>query len=269
IQRLPAIYRSAFLLCCVEGMSHAKASRRLEIAESSVSSRVARARQRLHQRLTQRGVELSAVLAAATIASTSKALPSADTTTRLALAYASGRAGAAGLRAGGLSAPVVSLAEGVSGTMGTTHLKFAALALLMLGLCAGVLFVNDRIAVAREQLAPPSERATQSPAPEKVPVDAQPAFTYRGRVLGADGKAAAGAKVYLDYPTGNERSVKQRTITDKDGRFEFRVKRAEFDTAFYAEPWKLASVAAVAPGHGPVWASAGSPANAANLTLWL
>jgi RNA polymerase sigma factor (sigma-70 family) len=253
VQRLPVIYRSAFLLCCFEGLAHAEAGRRLGIAEGSVSSRVTRARQRLQRALARRGIDLSAVLAV------------------LTLAPASSRAAAAAARVllagtAGLSAQVFSLAEGVSGTMGTTRLKLAALVLLMLGLCGGVLLVSERMARATPVPAATGQPAPATTSPPGEPQ--QPAFTYRGRVLGDDGKPYAGARIYLDYPTGGERSLKQKTVSDKDGRFRFRMRQEEFQST-YKEPWKRASIAAVAPGHGPIWAWAGKPEQAANLTLRL
>src|SRR5262249_45018279 len=68
VQRLPVSYRGPFILCCLEGVTHAEAGRRLGITESSVSNRMMRARRRLHQCLKRRGIDLSAVLAAFTVA---------------------------------------------------------------------------------------------------------------------------------------------------------------------------------------------------------
>src|SRR5262245_24070241 len=68
VQRLPVIYRGAFILCCLEGMTHAEAGRRLGITEGAASVRLMRARQCLRQRLARRGIALSSALTALAVA---------------------------------------------------------------------------------------------------------------------------------------------------------------------------------------------------------
>jgi RNA polymerase sigma factor (sigma-70 family) len=64
VRRLPAAYREAFVLCCLEGMSRGEAARELGCREGTVSSRVARARDLLQHWLARRGVTLPAALCA-------------------------------------------------------------------------------------------------------------------------------------------------------------------------------------------------------------
>lgn len=77
IERLPQRYRAAFILCYLEGRSRSEAAYELGILENTLSSRLARARERLKQRLSRRGVNLSAILAAValTTGGTSASIP--------------------------------------------------------------------------------------------------------------------------------------------------------------------------------------------------
>ena len=69
IQRLPAIYRESFILCCLESKSSAEVAQSLRLKPGTVWSRVARAKERLQKRLSKRGVELAVLLSAAAISS--------------------------------------------------------------------------------------------------------------------------------------------------------------------------------------------------------
>src|SRR5262249_56073064 len=64
IGRLPERFRAAFVACYLEGRSRAEAAAELGIEENTLSSRLARARERLRHQLARRGVNLPAVLAA-------------------------------------------------------------------------------------------------------------------------------------------------------------------------------------------------------------
>jgi RNA polymerase sigma factor (sigma-70 family) len=63
VQRLPRRYRIPFILCYLEGKTHAEAARMLACPPGTIASRLAWARERLRVRLTARGFTLPAALA--------------------------------------------------------------------------------------------------------------------------------------------------------------------------------------------------------------
>jgi RNA polymerase sigma factor (sigma-70 family) len=102
VERLPERNRAPFVLCCLEGHGRLEAARILGCSEGTLSSRLARARQRIQERLTRRGICMStAMCAAAVAASEGKAAVSQ------ALARATARA-ATGFASGNLPAAIVS-----------------------------------------------------------------------------------------------------------------------------------------------------------------
>jgi RNA polymerase sigma factor (sigma-70 family) len=235
VEQLASAHRSVFLLCCLEGLSKAEAAQRLGLKENTVSSRLARARKHLQERLGRRGISLAAVLAALAVSGTSRAVLPA----RLArtAATAASRLGA-GAPVTGLSARVISLAEGVTTTMLTNKAKLATLLLLLCALGTG-LGVFAQSSTGRPA-APPTPLK-----PEVRPIE------VHGRVLGPDGQALAGARVYVSSYTEQDRSEPAiRAISGPDGRFRFSAERSEVDRG--------ETVVAVADGCGPDWTELGA-----------
>lgn len=70
VQRLGEKYQAAFVLCFLEGMSRADASRELGCTEGALAGRLKRARHLLQRRLARRGILLSAALTAGALAQT-------------------------------------------------------------------------------------------------------------------------------------------------------------------------------------------------------
>lgn len=218
---LPERYRAALVLCYLEGQTQEEAARRLGCPLATVRTRVARGRKLLRDRLAQRGLTLSTAGVAALLITSAApaAAPAAlvQTAVRAALAFAAGQPAAAlcsnqaaGLVRGGLRAMFVTKAK-------------TATALLLAGtlVAAGAGVLAHQAVAAREQ--PPAEAQKQKPEPARAQPPAAPdkgdAVTISGRVVGPDGKAVAGAKLFLCDRAG--KAVAPQPATDHDGRFRF------------------------------------------------
>jgi RNA polymerase sigma factor (sigma-70 family) len=133
VNRLPAKYRAAFLLCHVEGKTNTEAARQLRCPVGTILSRLARARRQLRNRLTRRGVTLSVALVTSSLSrETLAAEISAEliqSTVRTALSFAA---------VSGISQSFAAiLAEGVLKAMFLSKIKTIGLSLLAVGLIAG------------------------------------------------------------------------------------------------------------------------------------
>jgi RNA polymerase sigma factor (sigma-70 family) len=117
--RLPDKYRALLVLCDLEGRTRKEAARQLGLAEGTVASRLARARQLLARRLGRHGLALSGgALAVALAQGASAAVPAAlvVATVQAAARLAAGPAAAA-------ATPAAALMNEVLKTMLLTKLK--------------------------------------------------------------------------------------------------------------------------------------------------
>ncbi|HEX3451583.1 MAG TPA: RNA polymerase sigma factor, partial [Isosphaeraceae bacterium] len=141
IGRLPERFRSALVLCYLEGLTHEMAADQLCCPVGTIRSRLATARERLRRRLTHRGLAPamfpvglsgSAVIPVADSAALSISLPVAlvDTTVRGALRVSLGKSALAGI----VSVEAVTLMEGVLNNMVTTKLTLLTATILVAGL---------------------------------------------------------------------------------------------------------------------------------------
>lgn len=124
IERLPPAFRAAFVLCHLQGRSRAEAAADLGISENTLSSRLARARDRLQRRLAHRGVHLSAALAATALAA--DATGSAIPTNFFERTIQSATEFAARQPVTGLTDHALQLTQGALTTMAIARLKIVA-----------------------------------------------------------------------------------------------------------------------------------------------
>ncbi len=142
--RLPEKYRTAVVLCDLEGLTQEQAARHLGWPDGTVRSRLSRGREQLRDRLARRGLAPGAILAGrpATINPTWPSL--VETTVRAAPGLASGRA------AIGASASALTLTEGVLKMMFWIKLKTVAAIVLVGALLSGTGLMSYR-AMGRAQ----------------------------------------------------------------------------------------------------------------------
>jgi RNA polymerase sigma factor (sigma-70 family) len=263
LRQLPEKYRLPLVLCYLEGRSQEEAAGQLGWTKGTFRGRLDRGRESLRRRLAARGITLSALLCATAIAP--KAL--ADSVVR---ATASSMMTGKGI----LSARASVLAEGVTRAMLTGKVKIATAVLFAVGLLAGAAVLTCRVLPARETAKssatmPEPARKTESPV---VKIDAKTledkekdSIVYGGRVLGADGRPVAGAKLHLSlgygYAWKSDRSPQQAT-TDAEGRFKFTVPKAAYGDQHTV-------VAALAPKCGAGWVNVAPDDRRDDLTIRL
>jgi RNA polymerase sigma factor (sigma-70 family) len=133
LAKLPDKYRTAVVLCDLEGLPRAAAAAQLKIPEGTLSSRLAYARKVLANRLTRRGVTASAATVATTLGSDATATVHRELV--LLTARVAARATAGGAVPPGLVPPSVSnLADGVIRAMLVNRLRLMTGLLLTCGL---------------------------------------------------------------------------------------------------------------------------------------
>jgi RNA polymerase sigma factor (sigma-70 family) len=171
INRLPARYRVAFVLCHLEGKTNEEAARLLGCPKGTVLSRLAWARARLRAWLTRRGLTLAAgaIVVASSHANQAVGVP-------LPLLAATFRAARLSAAPGVISTRVASLTEGVLRTMLLARLKIALALVVSVGLL--VLGIGLRSLAAQDQSAP--EKKTETPKREAVvQADKEPAVSVK------------------------------------------------------------------------------------------
>jgi RNA polymerase sigma factor (sigma-70 family) len=154
VRSLPAKYRTPFILCYLQGMTHAEAARRLGCPPGTVATRLSRARAQLRTRLVRRGVTLSVAASAAALAGATEA--------SVPPALVAGLVGAAA-SSGTVPLHVTALTEGVCQAMLMEKLRFVVLGLVA-AVAVGALVMGYRSGAA-EPVGVPQVVAPPAPAP--------------------------------------------------------------------------------------------------------
>jgi RNA polymerase sigma-70 factor (ECF subfamily) len=136
LSRLPDKYRSAIVLCDLEGKSYKEAARQLGCPEGTLSARLARGRVMLAKRLSRHGLAVSggilAMMLSKSAASAGVPASVVSSTIQAASLFAAGQAAATGA----ISVQVAALTEGVMKTMLLAKLKGVGV-LLMVAVLSG------------------------------------------------------------------------------------------------------------------------------------
>lgn len=261
IERLPEKYRTAIVLCDLQGKTYREAAEQLGCTASAISTRVTRARQMLRKRLAHHGLSVTIGVLSAALAQRTAAALSAP------LTAATVRAAASFLREGSttaiVSASIAELVEGACQTMSMTRFHLV----MILAVAAGTVAVGAGILAHREQ---PSAPAEPPPTAAKVPTEKPSAtVTLRGRILGPDGKPVKGARLCWPHlrkmPPRSEDDIEypQRGKTDAEGRFRFELPRTDIHADFRMY------LIATADGYGADWMELSADNMHAELTLRL
>jgi RNA polymerase sigma factor (sigma-70 family) len=267
--RLPERFRSPLVLCYLEGSTQEHAARQLGCPLTTLRDRLGRGLKRLRAALTRRGLELSAVLLATALTQRTPRAAAANLmarrTARAALALALGQT-----PNGLVSANVARLLDGGLTTMGWKSSKTMLAGFILIGLLSGAGALRHGLRASPETPTPagpaatPAAPATEQPGPAPA-TGAAREVSFRGRVVGPDGKAVAGAPVYVQAAVG---APIERARTAADGRFTFRLRPGEV----LDQDKRVAhafQVVAAADGFGPAWISANDTTSADNVTLRL
>jgi RNA polymerase sigma factor (sigma-70 family) len=169
LSRMPERFRTAAVLCYLEGKTVEEAAQQLGCPRGTVASRLVRARARLRDRLARRGVTLSAGMAAVALVRTriSAAAPSRLICTTVEAVKLDGSTHAAATAA--VSARVAALTEGALRTMFLTKLKVGSAAIL--GVVA-LLLAGGWLAGWGRVRAQPGPQPQAAPAPGGAPAPA-------------------------------------------------------------------------------------------------
>jgi RNA polymerase sigma factor (sigma-70 family) len=205
VARLADKYRSALVLCDLDGQSQEAAAAQLRCPVGTVKSRLSRARNKLRSRLSKRGILPSAgILAVSFAPEPASALPAELVRSTIIAAgklWVERKTGA-----GAVSAAVAALVEGTLRSMTMSALKLAAIVLTAASVIvtgAGVLAYQTPVPKPAETTVPPQAnlyakgKAVLSGAPKPDQPKPEPVETKTNLVAGSDRSIASLAQARL------------------------------------------------------------------------
>ncbi len=270
VARLPERFRLPVVLCYLEGRTHAQAADELRCGEATVRRRLADARDLLRSRLTRCGLAVSTGALTAALAPEASATVPAGWASVLAARCT-------------ISATAARLADTVVRSMLIGQIK--GIATVVITLVAASLVASHLVPERPERPrngGPARSNLTIAPPPPAQPRNAERlpdmaelnrTLTVSGRVLDADDKPFAGARVYHYSPDQRgdvfAEGEPPKVISDRNGRFQFPISEPGFLSLQVQASQSHAVVVALAHGFGPAWASFTTAEAAQELTLKL
>jgi RNA polymerase sigma factor (sigma-70 family) len=252
LQNLPETQRAPLVMCYLEGMTRDEAARQLGCSESTLKRRVEQAKEQMRKRLARRGVALPAALLATGLAQTATA--AVPGTLAAATAKAAALIGAGKAASGVVSARTAALVRDSLRSLTVGKLKTVGVLLITAGLLGTVAGLSTLGAPAAGVPEMPAAATKDEPRPTTPAAETDRTMTVSGRVLGADGKPGADARVAVvaqrrQRPGDNEPWDEWLGVTraDSEGRFHLRVRRTSMARDYRVD------VLAAAAGHGLGW----------------
>jgi RNA polymerase sigma factor (sigma-70 family) len=268
LQALPERYRTALVLCYLEGKSHAEVAQKLDCPLPTIRARILRGRKLLRDRLTSHGFTLStagiASLLLASAAPAAAPVVLVKATFKAALAIATGQAAAAVC-----SAQVAGLVEEGLRTMCSGKVKVALAIMLVTGIVSAACGLAYSSAADDEAKGTKAKPAEQESRVKQDAVKDQETISCSGRVLDPEGNPVRGANLmFLEY-ISETLPHKVWATSGTDGQFKFTVDRIRMANRQWGMPGDEFYVMAAAQGFGFAVAPLSKPAQAADLTLRL
>ena len=269
IDRLPTKYRLPIVLCELEGLTRKQAAGQLGWPPGTVATRLARGQDLLRLRMRRRLGDDVGGLGAWLCGRVSISVPAACREATVQAALTLGHRSSAA----GWGSSAFTLAQAVHCAAAWTTCRSLLLLALSLAVVTG--FTSRWLRSEGDPAPPPSgpgQSAVVLQDPADVPESPKPKpaeslkagdqLIYAGRVLDADGEPLRGASVYLHLSDPRGPILRKLGVSGADGRFRAAVSRPELTKRGADDPLRFARVLATAPGRGPVWECATTPAQA-------